>query len=376
MNKMKFVHINHFHCFEKQQLEDYLNDMSQKGYHLKNIFSHFFKFEYDPSQQFHYFIDLQVDRKPIFRKYPTDEYIDIFANEGYHFLGNFNYFHIFMSKNEKEYYNDDDNDISLKDIYRYDLNSSIQSLVVILLTVFIILKLKILDGGDISFLSNQTEIGIIISVLPLYLVEIIDDIIPILKYKKNKQVNYHYQQIIKRGYISDGLTTLFFLLMASFISYQPIKVICLFCLLSFVMIVIGSIFINKNENHFFSYNLLFGFLIVGLSFSIIRYCSHNYKPEKHYIQNNQIAEINIEFQSILMNNIVYELKDYDDYLNTVEVYYPFLDNYVLKLLTRYEDYHKEGNIYVSKEHIIVQKDNMFIEMPKEFYKNHLNDIYW
>ena len=116
---MKTINYSSFFYFERKQLEEYLNDQALLGYHIQE--KKLAKLKYEPEKQCYYHVNAQTKRRFFSQVTPNDDYIEIFESEGYHFLGNVQYFNIFMSDKKESIFSDYNEDIHVKDAFRFDM---------------------------------------------------------------------------------------------------------------------------------------------------------------------------------------------------------------------------------------------------------------
>ena len=88
---------NQFHYFEKQQLEDYLNDMAKKGKYLTKINSQYLVFKSEPIHHIYYFVDVYSQKDGFVDVPQKEEYFEYFQSSGYELLDYCEPFYILLA---------------------------------------------------------------------------------------------------------------------------------------------------------------------------------------------------------------------------------------------------------------------------------------
>lgn len=74
---------NKFHYFEKQQLEDYINEMAKNGKYLTKIHSQYLVFKTEPVHEIYYYVDVYSKKDGFINIPQKEEYFEYFQENGY-----------------------------------------------------------------------------------------------------------------------------------------------------------------------------------------------------------------------------------------------------------------------------------------------------
>lgn len=349
---------NKFHYFEKQQLEDYINEMAKNGKYLTKIHSQYLVFKTEPVHEIYYYVDVYSKKDGFINIPQKEEYFEYFQKNGYQLLDYCEPFSIFTSTQARPIHTDEkvEKDVISKTSHRhfiYDFFMSACGL--FLFWAYFSL--------DVLSISNDYWIMSILFWLFIFLNVFIANIYPFVKYKLTKKVNYTYIHILKRSYYTSILIACLFSLIAVILAKMPYITYEIIIIIYIIVGVVGSCFINKTENIWFALKIpLTLFCLAGL-ISISYFISGTAYPkvnlpiaaEKPYI---------IFQQSSLACYVNYEVAD-SNQLMYFESYSEGLYPIVLKNLLSYSHYTKTTDrgydlYFISEDNVLVCRDNRIL----------------
>lgn len=243
---MKNTRRNAFSYFERKQFEDYLNNKSSLGYHIK-ITDHRAGFVYEPDKHCYYHVDVSNIRRFPNQVVPNNDYIELFESQGYHFLGNIEYFHVFMSDKKESIFGNNEEKQNIKDILLTDIKYAILWIITEILWVY--LRLYNIKNFDMNELILW---GLFILTQVLFV--FIRYVYPVIKYKLTDDLSYSFISILKREYFRNCLMLVSFLFVVPIflkkllyfsLAIILLLVISIFCVYRYVDNIEKSSFLEK-----------------------------------------------------------------------------------------------------------------------------------
>ena len=254
---------NKFHYFERQQLEDYLNEMAKKGQYLTKIHSQYLVFKTEPIHEIYYYVDVYSKKDGFINIPQEEEYFEYFQENGYQLLDYCEPFYIFTSTQDRPIYTDKEveKEVICQTSHRHFISDFFMSACwLFLFWVYFSL--------DVFSVSSDYWIMNILLWLFLFLNGFIANIYPYMKYKLTKKVNYTYIHILKRSYYTSILIACLFSLLAVVLAKMSYITYGLIIIIYIIVGVIGSRYIERTENIWLALKFPFTLFCLATIFSI------------------------------------------------------------------------------------------------------------
>lgn len=365
-------YVNNFFYFERKLLEEYLNDQAKEGYHLK-FKNYNCKFEYNPDKHVYYHVDaIKTKKRYMGQINPDEQYLDIFENQGYHYIGRFKYFNVFESFKPNSIFEDDSEEDVVKDMFKKEFKNNMSMFIIDIVfgTLLIYIIFDGLTGGyNIQQLSG-TGLFMGFALIFQLLGRITSVYIPLIRYKLTTTIDYTYYDIYRRGYIAAEFSGISCLIILASILCVNIRIILLISLMALVFILFSFRLLKNNTNQLaevgqICFWMLLLLAIVFSNFNKAFVLQHEKIKYKEYSQRSSIMEFSW-----------YALKDSEDCLYLLDIYEPLLTDHVLNDFIGDNEYVQDGDTYFVRDYVVVRKENRILKMEKDFYENHLNSLQW
>lgn len=364
----KIANYNGFFYFERRLLEDYLNDMVSQGYTLK-LGSLRHKFEYTPDKKVYYHVDSNKVKKRYFgQKKPNDDYIELFESQGYHYIGSVNSFNIFESKNRESIFVDQEESEIVEGIFSKEFRYIYAEIILALWLLFIVFFMN----NDASYMVySKSLLGLEIYLLLHFIGRIAFIDYPLIRYKIKKEIDYTYHHVFKRSFIYSMFLGMGLFYAIGYLCAINIRILLSWVLLMIVITLVSMIIIKPER-----INVLNKISNISLvCYIVILAAFFNSNPE-FTLQHETIRFKEFQERSSLMEWAWYECKDNSEGLYLVDVYEPILVDSVLDDFIKGRNYVKEGSHYIFDDYIVVQKNNRFLRMSKDFYNKYYQSLEW
>lgn len=349
---------NQFHYFEKQQLEDYLNDMAKKGKYLTKINSQYLVFKSEPIHQIYYFVDVYSQKDGFVDVPQKEEYFEYFQSNGYELLDYCEPFYIFTCLQDKPIHTDEsiEKEVIRKTSHRYILSK-------LFLSIGWIFVVWVNFSIDVMSVSNDYWLVGLLVWLCILLEDFIGSIYPYIKYKLTKNVQYSYIHILKRTYNTTLLFACTLLLFAIFIAKMPYTAYGVIVGIYLLFSIAGSCWIGKSENIWLAMKIPLVIFCIGVIVSFFYGISEMGYPQinlpfapqepYHLFQQSSLAGY-VDYQSTDGDQLVY----FESYCDQI---YPIVFNNML-INEHYKKTTDQGYdiYYINEDDVIVCKGHRFL----------------
>jgi hypothetical protein len=349
---------NQFHYFEKQQLEDYLNEMAKKGKYLTKIHSQYLVFKSEPIHQIYYYIDVYSQKDGFVDVPQKEEYFEYFQSSGYELLDYCEPFYIFTSLENKPIHTDEDVE---KELIRKTSHRHLLSDFFFCTCWMIILWMKF--SIDVFSVSSDYWLMNIVLWLFVLLGYFVASIYPYLKYKLTKKVEYSYIHILKRSYHTALIFACLLSLLAVIIAKTPYITYGIIIGVYLLLCLIGNYLIGKTENIWlamkiplitfcFTAIISFFYLISGVGYPQMNMPLTTQKPYIVFQQSSLAGYVN--YQDTDGNRLAY----FESYCDQI---YPIVFNNML-INEHYKKTTDQGYdiYYINEDDVIVSKGYRFL----------------
>lgn len=365
---MKVFNLCDFFPFERKQFEDYLNDMGRKGYHLKRFNAYLSEYSKGEAQLYYH---VAIHETSLLDKKSDRDYIELFEENGYHYIDNYRLFYVFSSFKKDPIYTDEEIDQeivkqqSLKSLYK-----QLISIIIILssMWLFRIIPLSFLDFSVSSGLSWPIFMSVFLMVSFL-------SSLYYIRYFILRRVTYTYQTCLLRGSIMQFLY--FLIIFGSLILNRNIFFIGLIYIICFFIFAsITSFIARKHANPLYLQKFILIDCIIGILILISSMVGSLTIPKGPYPQLPlvHLNDLNDESHSFFVDYYSYDIGEYDfmDYAYSI---HENMSEYLLTKFieeTQYDFKHSQSegyDIYHSEDIIIIYKDNHMLKTKSHLIKD-------
>lgn len=355
----KFFNLCRFFPFEREQFETYLNAMAKRGYHLKKFNS--FLSEYEQRDD-HLYYHVAVHETEFYNAYPDQEYIDLFEENGYHYIDKSGLFYVFTSAQQTSIYTDDDIDYEL--IKKQSQKLFFSQLIAIPI-IFIIMFL--FGFFPLSFSDFTTANGMFWPIFAcLYLIVKVLTLLYYIRYFMNQKIKYSYHTCLLRSFIYQ-FSLLLMIIGLAIIHFQSIWVGIIYIFSCIISIIIISILSRRKSNPLIMQKFSLVIWSIGIIFAGVSIyqslVNQNMSPPQLPFEK---YELSYQEHSPFMDYYDYTVGEYDF------LYYAYslkenmsdylLDKFIQEDDDEYVESKKDGyRIYQSSDLIIIYKNNRMLK---------------
>lgn len=353
-----------FFLFEGQQLEDFLNDMVKKGYHLQKIGR---KIVFEKNDETIFYRVVTLHQKT--NKENLDKLIDFFEESGFQFIDQYQYFAIFSSPKNIPVYTDE---IFDQELFMKSSKKEFVKILLVYLLILMILSIVCLPITFEKLMNNAYIMGMFYGYANIIL-SLLFILVFYVSYFKNKKVNYHYRVCLLRGYI-EKLFLLALLFSNALLFGTQNFLISVFVLLGFVVIsfVCYKFSKNKIQPYLFQNLMRVTFIVLMIGFSMwgISLQEETVDFSKIPLYQEEIIEddmkelFNHKRQSVFMDYYQFSRDHYRvEYVKIKDYFNDFVfDEFIRRgpVFTFQEE--KQGyKIYKSEHLAVIHKNNHIIK---------------
>lgn len=365
---MKVFNLCDFFPFERKQFEDYLNAMGQKGYHLKRFNAYLSEYRKEEDELYYH---VAIHESDLLSGGIDRDYIELFEENGYHYIDHYRLFYVFSSLKKDPIYTDEDIDQEI--VKQQSLKSLYKQLISILVLFLSMFLFRIIP---LSFLDFTVSSGLSWSIfMSVFLIALLVHSLYYIRYFILKKVTYTYQTCLLRSSITQFLY--FLVVFGSLILNRNvffIGMIYIICFFIFVLII--SFIARKLANPLYLQRFTLIGCIIGVVVLISSMVGSLMTPLGPYPQLPlvHLKDLSDESHSFFVDYYSYDIGEYDflDYAYSLHENMSefLLDKFVEETQYDFKYSQRAGyDLYQSEDIIIIYKNNHMLKTKSYLVKD-------
>jgi len=249
--------------YECTAVEEYLEQMAEKGWLLKSIKGAFFKFKKIEPQKIKYSVDV-LNKVSVFDHKDSDvalEYREYCKTAGWNYVCQAGKVQIFYTKDDKETISiHTDEEEKFKSVFKASLNNVGMQLFLIFMLIFNLYILLFMGSADFALASNLAIASTVmmLSIIIISSIRVVSFCIWVIKAKGQLKVNKfmpynNYKQLRRKNILVKAYTLIILLVLVRFFVFDKhnsisgnISLLIILCIPAVIMVCVQG-FINKKR---------------------------------------------------------------------------------------------------------------------------------